>query len=373
MKVLKARALAAAIIAAGAVAVVGCGSSGSESTATSGGGEDAAAAEKAVADTSVIDVNAPLTCDAKPSFDELQAYRAPKANEPYTIAFMEVSLSGYYYQALAYGATKAAEDAGVELNIIGGTGYSNPDQQLRQAENAILRGADAIVFAPADIKGSVPVVERALADGIPVVNISSEVDSAGVYSVVQDNYVLGQQTADQLAELLPEGGKGIVLAGPATGTWAQKQHAGFVDRIEEQYPQLEIVATSNQQVDPDEGLKDFTNAAQRHPDVDWIYAASTFVLLPDSIPAEHKGTPYVSFGFDPPAQAALEDGSLAETLTAAQVHNGYLGVGRAIELLNGEEPPRVTCLEGYPITKANIDSPEAQAELFPEGFKASGG
>src|SRR5712691_8541154 len=49
----------------------------------------------------------PLACTKKLSPSQLLAYKVPKAKKRYDITLMEVSLNGYYYQGIAYGATKA--------------------------------------------------------------------------------------------------------------------------------------------------------------------------------------------------------------------------------------------------------------------------
>src|SRR5262245_55547010 len=90
----------------------------------------------------------PLACTKKLSPSQLLAYKVPKAKKKYDITLMEVSLNGYYYQGIAYGAAKAAKDAGVKLHVTAASGYTTPAVQLQQAQNIVQRGTDAVVFAP---------------------------------------------------------------------------------------------------------------------------------------------------------------------------------------------------------------------------------
>jgi ribose transport system substrate-binding protein len=249
---------------------------------------------------------------------------------------------------------------------VAGEGYVSPEGQLSQVDDAIQRGTDAIVMAPSDIEGSVPVVELAREADIPVVNISTEVNSDDVYMVMQDDYILGQQLADRVAETVPEGGRGILIAGPANATWSRKRTQGFKDQVEENHPEIEVVASPTQLVDPAEGLASFEDAIQADPDIDWVASVHYFILLPSSIPAQYRGkVPYVSFGYEPDSIQALENKELDSVYGIAPVAMGEIGVGTAISVLNGDEPPRITCVPSSLFTVDDIGTPVADSELAP--------
>ena len=85
----------------------------------------------------------PMACDLSLPVQELTG--APHANENYTIAISVPSLANPYITALLYGASLAAEQAGVTLTISSGEGFMDPVPQIRQVENALTR---AIRFSP---------------------------------------------------------------------------------------------------------------------------------------------------------------------------------------------------------------------------------
>ncbi|MFI5610142.1 sugar ABC transporter substrate-binding protein [Amycolatopsis sp. NPDC051903] len=353
-------ALFAAVALAGPLAVA-C-------TATPKAGPAAAQAGAAA------DVSQSAKCDASPSEDEVLAFKAPKAKKPYKISLMEVSLAGYYYQANVYGAQQAAKDAGVELTTVAGQGYASPALQVSQADSVLARNPDAVILFPSDIHGSVPVVQKAKARGVPVVVMSTQLASDDVAaSVIQDDYELGKVGADQLAARVPQGGPGVVIAGPGNATWSLRRVAGFTDQLKAKYPNLKVVASPTQPVDPAQGLKDFTNAAQANPGIKWVYSVYYYQLLPESIPAQFKGIPFVTTGYEPTAIKSLQNGSLTETTSVQNVRLGYLSVARAVSVLNGEKPPATTCLPAPKFGKADIGSPAADADLYPAGFTASAG
>jgi ribose transport system substrate-binding protein len=298
------------------------------------------------------------------------AYEPPKANEPYKIALLEVSLAGYYYQAMAYGAQQAADAAGVELTILGGKGYKDPSQQLNEAQDLINRGIDGLVLAPVDPKGSAAIVDTADAQGIPVVNVSSEVENDKAWKLLQDDYEQGQTSARALAELLPQGGEGIIMGGPANGEWSRLRVQGFKDELAK-HPEFSVAAETNQDVDPAAGLANFESAVQAHPDPKWIYSVYAYILTPDSIPARYADVPYVTTAYEPMVIDALKNGSIDSTVANDPVAMGEMGVGMLVAALNGDDPPKgTTCLPNTPLDKADVGTPVADFELYPDGFKA---
>jgi ribose transport system substrate-binding protein len=312
-----------------------------------------------------------LPCDTNPSPEEQVAYKVPKAKSEYKIALMEVTLAGYYYQAIAAGARKAADEAGVDLRIVSsGEGYADPATQIRQADDVAQRGVDAVVLAPSDIQGSIPIVRKFVNDDKPVINISTEVATAEAYMVMQDDYIMGKLSADEVARQVGEaGGPGIIIGGPANATWSRKRVAGFQDQVKEKYPQLEIVAAPTQNVDPALGLQSFENAAQGASDVKWVYTVFDALLQPKSLPQNYRDITLVSNGFDPVSAGDLESGRISALIGISPTAMGYMGVGSAVSVLNGEELPALQCVPIPTITKDNMNDEVAQAELIPKGYE----
>lgn len=344
------------------VAVACGGNGGGSGSNASSGGSAPSQAEAAV--------EGALPCDEQLTVEQVQNYKVPEADGDYRVALLQVSLQGYYYVGIAYGAEKAAQEAGVEYEMVAASGYASPEQQLAQMEDVLEKGADAIVMAPSDIHGSVPVVEMARAQGLPVVNVSTEVASTDVVQVMQDDYAMGQDAADRVAQITDAQGKGIIIAGPAQATWSRKRTEGFTERVEQEYPDMEIVSTKNQLVDPAEGLRSFEDAIQADPDIDWIYAVHSYILPWKSLPERYRGkVPYVSTGLEPDSMEGLEQGGIAALQGIFPVPMGYMGVGKAVELLNGADLPTYICLPTMWFTPENIDEAPKDLDLFPESYQ----
>lgn len=312
-----------------------------------------------------------LGCDRTLTGTDVLNYRVPKAKQPYDITLMLVTLSGYYQQGQGYGAEQAAKEAGVNLSIVATDAYSTPAQQITQVENALGRGTDAIVLSPADVDGSVPVVEKATRRDVPVIDIGTLVNSRDAIQIVQDDYSQGEAAADALAEQLPDGGAGLLMAGPGNATWATDRAAGFRDRVAEKYPDIKIVEVVNSEADPGDGLTKFTNAASRHPTIDWIYATYNGMLPPRSIPAQYEDAVHVTGTYEPVTKEALLGGRAEAVIADWPIYMGRVGIAEAVEKLNGGSPPKVTCFPSPAITAKDTDSEIAKAQLFPPGYEVS--
>jgi ABC-type sugar transport system substrate-binding protein len=94
-----------------------------------------------------------------------------------------------------------------------------------------------------------------------------------------------------------------------------------------------------------------------------------FLLQPKALPASHKDITLVSNGFDPVSAVDLKSGRIKALLGLAPTTMGYLGVGTAVAVLNGEKPPALQCVPIAQIETANMTSPVAELELIPKGFE----
>lgn len=357
MKVKFRRAAVASAVLSLAVLASACSSG---TTANSGSLKAAAAATKGA-----------LKCDETLSTDQMIKFPVPQAKKPYKLTLMLISLAGYYYQGEAYGAQQAAKEAGVSLDIIASQGFSTAAQQVTQAQNVLTKGTDGIVLGPVDVNGSVPVVTSAAAQHVPVVAVGTFVNTTQTAAqVVQDDYMQGHAAAKAVADALPNGGEGIVQGGPSNATWSTARVQGFKDEIAQNYSKIKINAVTNENVDSNEGLTQFNNATASHPKVDWIYSAYNLLLPPSAVPAQYKNAVYVAGGLEPTTRPAVAAGK-ATVIPDWPIAMGRIGVAKVIATLNGEKLPALSCVGSPVVTPKDVNSPVAQAQVIPDGFKVT--
>jgi ribose transport system substrate-binding protein len=297
----------------------------------------------------------PAKCDMTFKVGDLETYKSPKAKRPYKIEF-SVPMFIPYIQSLIYGAQQAAKDSGVTLTVDAGQGFMNAAAQITQVENALSHKPDALLINPSDTDGMAPTIDDAVDSGLVVFDVGTLSTSEKSSKLVQDDFSQGFMGAEALAKLLPAGGQGILMAGPANASWARRRVAGFLEGIKK-FPSLKINAVVSSDNDASDGVTKFSDAAQTNPKIDFIYTTSSFVLQPQSVPAEYRKALYVAGGLSTVTLEALKDGSAAAILPDFPISAGYLGVALAVHKLNGDSVPKHNCVPVDAMYKSDIDNP----------------
>jgi len=87
-----------------------------------------------------------------------------------------MNLSNEFIVMLDRSMEAKARELGVELIV--NDAQRDAATQVRQVENFVVQKVDAIVLNPCEVEASSPAVDKAVAAGIPVVNVNSETRSA---------------------------------------------------------------------------------------------------------------------------------------------------------------------------------------------------
>jgi ribose/xylose/arabinose/galactoside ABC-type transport system permease subunit len=254
------------------------------------------------------------------------------------------------------GAQQAAKDAGVTLTTDAGKGFMDPAAQITQVENALTHKPDALLINPSDPEGMAPTIDETIANGTPVFDVGTLSASTKSAKVVQDDYTQGLIAVEAVAKLLPQGGHGLLMAGPPNASWARRRVAGFLDGMKK-YPNIKLNAIVSSDNDAADGLTKFSNAAQANPKFDFIYVTGSFVLQPQSIPAEYKKAVYIAGSLTSTTLEALRDGNAAAILPDFPISVGYIGLSLAVKKLNGDTIPQYNCAPVAAMYKAQANDP----------------
>ena len=147
-----------------------------------------------------------------------------------------------FWQAVKAGSEQAAVDLNVDITFEGPATESEVDKQIEMLTAALAKNPAAICLAALDTKAVIPLLEEAQAKGIPVVGFDSGVDSdIPVATATTDNVAAAALAADKMAELIGGAGKVAVLVHDQTSRTGIDRRDGFVNRIAEAYPDVEIV------------------------------------------------------------------------------------------------------------------------------------
>lgn len=274
-----------------------------------------------------------------------------------------------FWQAVRLGAEEAAEDCGVEITFEGPESESQVDRQLEMLRAALDRNPDAIAFAALDSQAAIPLLERAQEDGIPVVGFDSGVDSdIPVTTAATDNIAAAAAAADKMAELIGGEGQVAVIAHDQTSRTGIDRVDGFVNRIEEEYPDIEIVDVQYGGGDHLRSTDLARSIILAHPDLDGFFGAnegSAIGVLNAVVELDVAGE-LVVIGYDSGQLQidAIREGIMNGAITQNPVGIGYKAVEAAVMALRGEELPEEIDTGFYYYNAENMDDEEIAAVLY---------
>lgn len=114
-------------------------------------------------------------------------------------------------------------------------------KQASDVEDLIAAGVDLIMVSPLTTDGLTDAVQAAMDAGIPVVTMDREVDCEVTAKIIGDNYDMGVQAAEKLAEMMGGSGNIIEICGTTGASATVDRQSGFEDTIAEKYPDIQIV------------------------------------------------------------------------------------------------------------------------------------
>ena len=225
------------------------------------------------------------------------------------------------------------------------------------AEAADQEGADAIAVNGSDTKPLLPVLERVIAEDIPLVLFDAPADELkGKYAayIGTDNRAGGEAGGRWLAEAMPEGGElGVLLcvAGhPVTTARLEGFKSGLGDAP------FKIVATADADCDRAKGRKAMEDMISAHSDLDAVFSTSDSHSLGAvaALEAAGKDPKFVSFDAQPEAVEAIQAGKVLDASVAWSAHTiGSEAVKAAVAAARGEQVEPETMV---PVTVVDADN-----------------
>jgi len=160
---------------------------------------------------------------------------APKAEKTYadmTLCYPQLGAESDWRTANTASFKQTAEELGVTL--VFSDAQQKQENQISAMRSCIQQGVDVIALPPVVEDGWDAVLTEAKDAGIPVIIVDRSVSAdPSLYAshIGSDMFLEGQKAAEEMAKLLPEGGKIVELSG-TTGSGAAVGRAdGFRDAL----------------------------------------------------------------------------------------------------------------------------------------------
>ncbi len=273
-----------------------------------------------------------------------------------------------FWQAVKAGADKAATEFGVEVTFEGPDTEAQVDKQMDMLAAALAKKPAAIGFAALDSQAATPLLKQAQDAGIPIIAFDSGVDSdIPATTVTTNNVAAAALAADKMAELIGGSGKVALVVHDQTSRTGIDRRDGFVNRVKEAYPNIEIVDIqygAGDQLQSTEITKAILTA---HSDIKGIFGANEGSAIGVLNAVKETGkTGVIVIGYDSGKlqKDAIRAGEMAGAITQNPVGIGYETVKAAIAAVKGEKLAG-TVDSGFAwYDKTNIDAPEIAAVLY---------
>ena len=293
------------------------------------------------------------------------------------IAVIPKGTTHEFWKSVHAGALKAAEEVDVDIIWKGPMKEDDREAQISVVEDFVSRKVSGIVLAPLDDAALRAPVLSAMAVGIPVVIIDSDLQGKDYVSfIATDNYRGGEIAGERMIERLNGKGRVVMLRyqeGSASTTYREQ---GFLDALSGA-PGIEVVssslyggATTESAYRASENLLSPLKGEAGTLLVQGIFTpneSTTFGMLRALQDGRFAGSvPFIGFDSSPKLVEALEKGEIDGLVLQNPFNMGYLGVKTLVAALRGTTVERRIDTGVMLVTRENMIEPEVRNLLLPD-------
>ena len=209
-------------------------------------------------------------------------------------------------------------------------------------EDAITKDVDAIAVNGSDDKPLIPVLQRVIDAGIPLVLFDAPADELeGKYAtyIGTDNEAGGRAAGEWLAGKLPDGGDVGVVVCVAGHPVTRARVKGFKTGLGSGF---DVVAEVDANCDREQGRKVMEDLLSAHPKLDAVFSTSdgqAFGAI-EALKAAGEDPVFVSFDAQPEAVEAIKAGNVMDASAGWSAKQlGADALDAAVAAARGEQTP----------------------------------
>jgi len=298
--------------------------------------------------------------------------------EPYQISVIVKATDSDYWQTLIAGAKAAEKDLNGKVVVTpdGPPSETDIDKQVSILENVISTQPDAICIASSSSDATVPAVEDAMSQGIPVITIDNQLNTDNYTSfLATDPRIAAAEAAKAMVKdweqmgIDPSGKKVIVISSVAGSKVNTDRDEGFIEKITELVPDIVVLETQYADNDISKALSIAESTIAANPDLIGIFADNNHmgVGVAKALEETEKFSDIVCYAFDTNEDEinALKNGILRGLVVQNPFGMGYDGVMYAVDAIEGREVQKDIIIDATIVTKENMEEPEIHKLLYP--------
>jgi len=308
--------------------------------------------------------------DETPAGEEGSETTAAEGGDEIYIAMVSKGFQHQFWQTVKLGAEQRAEELGVTITFEGPAQESQIEQQLEMLRTAIEKGPDAIAYAAPDPEACVPLYEEAEAAGIPIVEFDAGCASDYASSIARtDSLGAGALAAQHMAELIGGEGEVAIVGHSQVNPTGVERRDGFVNEIEENYPDITIVDIQYGEGDHLVSADIAKAMIASNPNLKGIYATNEgsaigVVNAVNELGLQPGDLTVVGFDSGQAQMDAINNGLMAGAITQDPIGIGADAVQAAYDIIMGETPEEVIDTGFFWYDKTNIEDEEIAALLY---------
>lgn len=300
------------------------------------------------------------------------------SDDAYEITVIIKATDSDYWQSVLLGAEAAAAESNgtIKITTAGPKSETDIDEQVTILENTIIAEPDGIVIASISSDATVPAVEDAESKGIPVATVDNKLNTDKyTQHLATDHYNAASTAAEDMvarweeAGIDLEGKKVGVLSADSGSAVNQARCEGFVDKIAELVPNVEILEIQYCDNDIQKALDATDNLILANEDLIGLFGDNNHMGdgIANSIGQNDMGGKILAYAFDSDDTEieAIRAGDLTGIVVQNPYGMGYEGVLAVVSKLEGNSVEQDVVSQTTLVTKENLDEAEVQALLYP--------
>ncbi|MTI79677.1 MAG: ABC transporter substrate-binding protein [Firmicutes bacterium] len=191
------------------------------------------------------------------------------------VGFSQMEMNNPWRIAETESIQKEAKERGIKLVYTDAQGSTA--KQVSDIESMVAQKVDYIALAPREFEGLAPALDAAKEAGIPVIlvdRMAKGTPGEDFVTFIGSNFIEeGERAASWLAETMDGKGNIVELTGTSGSSVALDRQKGFVDKLAEVAPEMEIIASQTGDFARADGQKVMENLLQSQGDkIDAVYA-----------------------------------------------------------------------------------------------------
>ncbi len=277
-------------------------------------------------------------------------------DRPLVIGVSLMNLSSEFISMINEAIEAKGKELGVKLLVT--DALRSPEKQVQQVESFIAQKVDAIILNPCEVEASSPAVTKALAAGIPIVNVNSETKATPSAFIGSRDEQSARLAMDYIALRLKDQGNVLMMQG-FLGQAAQIRRDQGACEVLAAHPGLKLLAEQTADWDRAKAMTLMENWIQAYgAKIQAVFAQNDEMGMGAVLALEHAKLKdkviVVSVDAITDALQAVKDGRLDATVFQDARAQGGSAVETAVKIIRKQPYEKEVFIPFQLVTKENI-------------------